>query len=65
MTPLGELQRVEPDTELWTAIEEMDRRGVNQLPVISNTHIVGMLSRENVIAFLRALRRGGETAAPR
>jgi Zn-dependent protease/CBS domain-containing protein len=65
MTPLGELQRVEPDTELWTAIEEMDRRGVNQLPVISNTHIVGMLSRENVIAYLRALRRGGETAAPR
>jgi CBS domain-containing protein len=37
----------------------MDRDGVNQLPVISDGQVVGMLSREDVIIFLRTLQELG------
>jgi signal-transduction protein with cAMP-binding, CBS, and nucleotidyltransferase domain len=39
----------------WTALEEIDRDGVNQLPVMVDGQIQGMLIREDVITFLRTL----------
>lgn len=59
MLPLEQLKRTEPDTPLWTALEQMDRDGVNQLPVTRDNHVVGMLSREGVITFLRTLQELG------
>jgi Zn-dependent protease len=59
MLPLEQLQCIDPDTELWTALQKMDRDGVNQLPVTRDHHVVGMLSREDVITFLRTLRELG------
>ena len=55
MLPLEKMKRISPDKELWTALEQMDRDGVNQLPVMSDGRMVGMLSREDVITFLRTL----------
>jgi len=57
--PDGADKRVQPDAELWAALEEMDRDGVNQLPVMADGHIQGMLSREDVITFLRTLQELG------
>jgi CBS domain-containing protein len=37
----------------------MDRDGVNQLPVMTNSRVVGMLNREDVITFLRTLQELG------
>ena len=34
MLPMEQLECIEPDTELWAALQKMDRDGVNQLPVI-------------------------------
>jgi Zn-dependent protease/CBS domain-containing protein len=59
MIPLGELKRIGPDTELWTALQLMDRNGVNQLPVMTENQVVGMLSRDDVISFLRTVRELG------
>jgi Zn-dependent protease/CBS domain-containing protein len=59
MLPLAEFKRVSPDTELWTALQLMDRDGVNQLPVMTDSQVVGMLSREDVITFLRTLQELG------
>ena len=59
MLPLEQLKRIDPDTELWAALQEMDRDGVNQLPVIRDHHVIGMLSREDVITFLRTLQELG------
>ncbi len=59
MLPLEQLKRIDPDTELWTALEKMDRDGVNQLPVTRDHHVIGMLSREDVITFLRTLQELG------
>jgi CBS domain-containing protein len=50
---------VRPDTRLWVALQEMDRDGVNQLPVMANGHILGMLTRDGIIGFLRILRELG------
>jgi len=59
MLPLEKMKWISPDKELWTALEQMDRDGVNQLPVMTNGRMVGMLSREDVITFLRTLQELG------
>ena len=59
MLPLEQLKCVDPDTELWAALQQMDRDGVNQLPVTRDRHVIGMLSREDVITFLRTLQELG------
>jgi Zn-dependent protease len=56
MLPLEQLKRIDPDTPLWTALQQMDRDGVNQLPVTRDSHVFGMLSREGVITLLRTLQ---------
>jgi len=56
MLPLDELRRVAPDTLLVAALQLMDRDGVNQLPVVAGGRVVGMLSRDDVISFLRTLQ---------
>lgn len=56
MLPLDDLIRIAPKAELWSALQLMDRDGVNQLPVMSDSQVVGMLSREDVITFLRTVQ---------
>jgi predicted transcriptional regulator len=48
-------RKISPDTELWTALRLMDRHGVNPLPVMIDSQVVGILSREDVITFLRTV----------
>jgi Zn-dependent protease/predicted transcriptional regulator len=55
MIPVSQLKQIGVDTELWDALEEMDRDGVNQLPVMATGQIQGMLTREDVISYLRKL----------
>ncbi len=59
MIPLDKLKRITPDKELWAALEEMDRDGVNQLPVMTDGQVIGMLSREDIVTFLRTLQELG------
>lgn len=59
MLPLDKLKCIHPDTGLWTALTEMDRDGVNQLPVVTDGRVIGMLSREDVISFLRTVQELG------
>lgn len=59
MLPLEQSRRIGPDTELWSALQEMDRDGVNQLPITRDGQVIGMLSREDVITFLRTLQELG------
>ncbi|HLZ01119.1 MAG TPA: site-2 protease family protein [Bradyrhizobium sp.] len=59
MLPFEQLTCTSPDAELWSALQKMDRNGVNQMPVVRAEHVVGMLSREDVITFLRTLQDFG------
>jgi Zn-dependent protease/CBS domain-containing protein len=59
MLPFEQLKCTDPDTELWSAFLNMDRNGVNQMPVVRAQQVVGMLSREDAITFLRTLQELG------
>lgn len=52
MTPMSQVKWLQPITPVKVALEEMDRDGVNQLPVMLDHQISGMLTREDVISFL-------------
>ena len=53
MTPLAELKAVAPNEGLWSAMKEMTEEGVNQLPVMEEGRLVGMLGRDNLVGFIR------------
>jgi Zn-dependent protease/CBS domain-containing protein len=55
MVPMDRVKRIGPDADLWSALEEMDRDGVNQLPVMRDGTVLGMLGRDDVVSFLRTL----------
>ena len=55
MIPAEQMQRIRPDAELTAALEKMDRDGVNQLPVMVDDQIQGVLGRDDVISLLRTL----------
>jgi Zn-dependent protease len=59
MLPWDQLKHIDPDTELVAALQEMDRDGVNQLPVTRDHQVVGMLSRDDVITYLGTLQELG------
>jgi predicted transcriptional regulator len=54
MIPLDELKTVRPDEELVAVFERMTGEDVNQFPVMENGRLLGMVARNNVLAFLRA-----------
>jgi Zn-dependent protease len=55
MIPLAKMKWIRPEAELVDALGEMDRDGVNQLPVLVGDQIQGVLGRDDVINFLRTL----------
>jgi Zn-dependent protease len=55
MIPLAKMKWIRPEAELVDALGEMDRDGVNQLPVMAGDQILGVLGRDDVINFLRTI----------
>src|SRR6266436_2686639 len=53
MLPLTKLHAVKPATSLTEALETMGREDVNQLPVMSNNHLDGIISRSHILRLLR------------
>jgi Zn-dependent protease len=56
MTPFRKLHTIDPNARLWSAFERMGRDGVNQLPVVDPSGIVGILSRDDILHYLSMLR---------
>ena len=59
MIPLDKTVSIQPAAELWNALEKMGRDGVNQLPVLNGgggDRVVGMLSRDDLVHYLRVLQ---------
>lgn len=55
MIPTSQFKAVTPQTDLWSVLEEMDSDGVNQLPVMKDGKVVGIITREDLITFLKLL----------
>ncbi len=53
MRPLSKLRTVTPETPVVQALEMMGREDLNQLPVVSGGELQGILSRGNIMGFLR------------
>jgi Zn-dependent protease len=53
MRPIRDVRSVEPDAPLTSALELMSRDNLNQLPVVSNGHVEGMLSRAQLFTYLQ------------
>lgn len=56
MSPLANTSYTVPDAELWSALEQMEREGVDQLAVVASGQLVGMLSRDDVVNHMNVLR---------
>ena len=56
MVPVGRMKWTRPDASLGDALKEMDSDGVNQLPVMADSRVTGMLTREGIISFLGAVQ---------
>jgi Zn-dependent protease/predicted transcriptional regulator len=54
MRPLAQLRVVSPEAPVIQALETMARENINQLPVASNGHVEGVLSRAHLLEILRA-----------
>jgi CBS domain-containing protein len=54
MRPLDKLHTVDPDTPVSEALESMGRDDVNQLPVVSDHRLEGVISRSHVLRLLQA-----------
>jgi CBS domain-containing protein len=52
MIPLDRLRTVRPDTPVTEALEIIGRADVNQLPVMSNGRLEGIVSRDRVLQSL-------------
>jgi CBS domain-containing protein len=60
MTPAKELKTLAPDDKASTAMERLSEHGVNQIPIVEDGRVVGLVSREDILTWL-ALRRGAKT----
>ena len=53
MTPFNRLVQMTPETDLLFALQTMEERHLAQVPVVESNRPVGLLSRENVLRYLR------------
>jgi Zn-dependent protease len=53
MVPAGRLKAVSPEQDGLSVVEKMEENGLNQMPVASGGKIIGLVTRENLLRFLR------------
>ena len=63
-TPVGHAMRsiediavASPEQSLYDALQEMVARDINQLPVMQDGHLVGLLNRESILRYLQVHQR--------
>ena len=52
-----EAKQLDPNAELWTAMEKMGGDGINQMPVMAGNDFVGMLSTGDIVKYLHTLQQ--------
>jgi Zn-dependent protease/CBS domain-containing protein len=62
MVPAQKLKTARPDQDALSVVEQMDESEINQMPVASEGKVIGVVSRDNLLRFLRThteLKIGG------
>jgi len=62
MTPMSKLKSVRPDEDLSSVLHTLVENDVNQVPVMQDRNILGMVARDNILRFVELRRQLG---APR
>jgi len=57
MTPIEKLNRIDLGAELWAAMEKMGRNGINEIPVMLENNLVGLLSTGDIVKYLHTLQQ--------
>jgi Zn-dependent protease/CBS domain-containing protein len=57
MTPMDKVKVTNPKVELVKVLEEMGTDGVNQMPVMQDGQVEGMLTREDIINYMKTLQK--------
>ena len=52
MTPLDRIKSVKPNEDLSTVLQILAQNDINQVPVLQDNNIIGMVARDNIIAFI-------------
>jgi Zn-dependent protease/CBS domain-containing protein len=52
MTPFANLKSVRPDEDLATVLKILTEQNINQLPVVRDGNIVGIIARDNLLSFI-------------
>ncbi len=53
MTPIDKLKIARPDQDALSILEQMDESEINQMPVVSEGGIIGLITRDSLMRFLR------------
>jgi Zn-dependent protease/predicted transcriptional regulator len=54
MLPLDQLKAARPEQDAMSIVEHMNRNDINQMPVVSEGKVIGLITRDSLIRFLRA-----------
>ncbi len=54
MIPLDQLLSVGPKEDAWTILRKMDEADINQVPVMEKETLLGVITREHLLHYLRA-----------
>ena len=53
MTPIDKVKVAHPNQDALSILEQMDENNINQMPVVSEGRVIGLIARDNLIRFLR------------
>lgn len=53
MTPMEKLKIASPSDDAMSILERMDEEDINQMPVVDDGQVVGMIGRDNLLRFIR------------
>ncbi len=53
MLPINRLKAARPEQDVLSIAEEMNENDINQIPVVSEGKVIGLITRENLIRFMR------------
>jgi Zn-dependent protease/sulfur carrier protein ThiS len=54
MLPLDQLKAARPEQNALSIVEHMNKNDINQMPVVSEGRVIGLITRDSLIRFLRA-----------
>ena len=53
MTPVDKLRTAHPDQKALSILEQMDESEIGQMPVVSESGVIGLITRDSLMRFLR------------